>query len=246
MPRAGRAAAKHQQSVAVLDAAAAEASVARWANGMAPQPFGDTAVDCLGLGLGTRQATVEFDDAGPLGEVVLPVLSGPLAIAGPQQGDQLCLVKQEQVKHARRRWGVCLEHEGLAVDSNANASLVGSLEGLTRAHTFPVQGPLLSPELRASVASASSAPASALYDMGSARTLGWVSSTEPSAPDDTVRRRCEAKSLRELGIVRSADGADGCWSTISAGTASPVLEMRIVRVRARPTRSKPISNPILR
>src|SRR5690606_6444684 len=53
----------------------------------------------------------------------------------------------------------------------------------------------------------------------------------------------------ELAFGRSADDADdadGCAPRISGEAGLPAVVMRMVRVRARPSRSKPMSMPILR
>src|SRR3954454_21010802 len=75
----------------------------------------------------------------------------------------------------------------------------------------------------------------------------WLA--EPSANSPTVRRPGEAKPLQELASGRSAGGADdvdGFAPPISGEADLPFVVMRMIPVRARPSRSKPMSIPILR
>jgi hypothetical protein len=84
---------------------------------------------------------------------------------------------------------------------------------------------------------------------GLARTVAPLSPVEPSATVPTVRKPGEAKPLPEPAFGRStggADDADGCAPRVSGAAGSPAVVMRIMRVRARPSRSKPMSMLILR
>jgi hypothetical protein len=92
-------------------------------------------------------------------------------------------------------------------------------------------------------ASAPSAAVPSWFFNGLARTIETAARPLPSASLATVRRAASAKPLAELTFNDDADGADGCAPAFS-GVAEMV--MWIVRVRARPSRPKPISMPTLR
>src|ERR1700722_9718670 len=97
--------------------------------------------------------------------------------------------------------------------------------------------------------SAPSASASALDFNRLARTVAPRSPAEPLVTVATVRKPGGAKALPELTFGRSAGGADdadGCAPRVSGEAGLPAVVIRIVRVRARPSRSKPTSMPILR
>ena len=98
-------------------------------------------------------------------------------------------------------------------------------------------------------ASAPSAAVPALDFNGLARTVGALPRPLPSASLATVRRSGAAKPLAGLDFgagADDADGADGCAPAFSGAEWLGVVVMRMIRVRARPSRSKPISMPILR
>jgi hypothetical protein len=128
-------------------------------------------------------------------------------------------------------------------------------KGLGRTHSRALQPdvvPFSTPDGGGRFASAPSAAPAPLVFNGLARTISappWpLTSAGPSASLATVRCGGAAKPLAGLAFgiePDAADGADDC-APVFSGAEWPVAAMWIVRVRARPSRSKLISMPILR
>ncbi len=232
-------------------ATAAEAAAGRRAHRIAVQPFGDAAGEGAGLGLRARQPAIELGDARPLVEEGPPVLARP-AVA------RRCA--------AARSRPPCDATAGRARPAGgaASASSVRSSPSM----------PIRTPASRAAFRACDGAHSRALQPAFSGADWGGRFASAPSASvravgfqrvgadgravarplnrprrSPTVRKPGDAKPLPELAFGRSADGADdadGCAPPVSGEAGLPVVVMRMIRVRARPSRSKPMSMPILR
>src|SRR5262249_42000741 len=98
-------------------------------------------------------------------------------------------------------------------------------------------------------ASLPSAPSQTLFFNVLSGTVGGTVEPLPSAASATVRTNCAAKPFAGLDFgmgADDADGADGSAPGFSGIERVWIAVMLMVRVRARPSRPKPISMPILR
>src|SRR4051812_28895918 len=208
----GLFAAEWQQFVlGLFTSTAAEAAARRRARRIAVQPFGDAAGE--GAGFGGREPTLEVGDCRPLVEQSPPILARPAVAAGAQQRDHARLVVRKQLQHGRRRRGLGVQREGIAIDADPNAGIARRLQGSGGAHSRALQPAFSAAGWSGWLASAPSASAWGLEISGLARTVAPVWPAEPSANSPTVRRPAEPKPLPELAFGRSAGGADdadGC------------------------------------
>src|SRR5262249_17561630 len=203
------------------------------------------------LRLRTPQSVVGLGDRAAFVEIGAPVLSGPSALTWPYQREDRELVTRERIKHRLRWLGLGLKHEGFAGGPYCDARRVRGAQGLERAHSRPLQLPLHSPRSERWVifASAPSAAVARWFFNGLARTVETAARAPPSASLATVRGDASAKSLAELtfnGNADDADGADGGTPACSRPGRGWGVVVWIVRIRARPSRAKPTSMPILR
>src|SRR6516162_6755670 len=221
---------------------------------VAVQPLDETGLECLYFGRNAQQATVMLQKPRAFVEVCSPVLSGPTRLSWPQQSENAELMTREHIQHGLRWLGARLKHEVFAIKHHRDASRMGGAKGLGRAHNRLLQAaPLRSPRPDRLVifASAPSAAVASLFFNELARTVGLSTRPPPSASRATVRRGGAPKPFPELVFGEDADGADGAdgcvpgFSGVAEGWIVVILMVR-VRVRARPSRPKPTSMPILR
>src|SRR5262245_60460398 len=204
------------------------------------------------LRLRARESVVGLGDRAAFVEIGAPVLSGPPALAWPYQSENRELMTRECIKHRLRWLGLGLKHEVFAIGHHCDASRVRGAKSLGRTHSRPLQpAPLHSPgsERWVTFASAPSAAVSRWFFNGLARTVEIAARTLRSASFATVRGDASEKPLEELTFNGNADdggGADGVRPACSRPGSAWVVVMWIVRMRARPSRPKPISMPILR
>src|SRR6516165_3119513 len=161
---------------------------------------------------------------------------------------------REHIKHGLRWLGVRLKQEAFAIEHYRDTGRVRGAKGLGRAHIRALQpftNVFSGADRGARFASAPSAAVPALFSKGLARTVEALPWPLPSASGATVRRGGAPKPFPELVFgegADDADGADGCvpgFSGVAEGWIVVILMVR-VRVRARPSRRKPTSMPILR
>src|SRR5215207_8354205 len=156
------------------------------------------------------------------------------------------------MQHRLRRLGGRFKHKVFAIGHHPDTSPVRGANGLDRAHSRVLQPgvPVFSgPDWGGGFASAPSAAIPALFFRGLVRTVGALPLPLPSASWATVRTGRAAKPLAGLDFGMDADDADGADGSApgSSGVEKVwIVVMLMVRVRARPSRPKPISMPILR
>src|SRR5262249_36642592 len=135
------------------------------------------------------------------------------------------------------------------LDPNIDAGHPGHSQGLGGAHSRALQPVFPGADWAGPFASASSAPSSPLGFNGLARTVSTGSFPRPSASLATVRKLDVTKPWAERDSDVGGDEGEGGEGRPpprpGAGSADPAV-IQMIGVRARPSRSKPISTPILR
>src|SRR5262249_29895029 len=154
---------------------------------------------------------------------------------------------RERIEHRGRRCRRCVQHQVVAIESEFHTGSAGCLESLGRGHSRVLQpgAPVFSgADWGGGFASAPSAAVPALFFHGLVRTGGAMPLPLPSASRATVRIDRAANSLVRLDFgmgADDADGADGSAPGFSGVEKVWIVVMLMMRVRARPCLSKPIS-----
>jgi class 3 adenylate cyclase len=103
------------------------------------QPLGNATGEGLGLGLRTRQSSIELDHTGAFVKEDMPVLSRPAVFGRPQQRQDLGLEAGQEIDHGAWRRHRRRQNQVFAVDSELDSGYVGRPESLNRAHIRPLQ-----------------------------------------------------------------------------------------------------------
>ena len=177
----------------------------------------------------------------------------PAVFGRPKQRHDLGLVPGERIEHGGRRCRGRVQHEVVAIECEFYTGGAGRLESLGRAHSRVLQP---------------GAPVFSGADWGG----GFASAPSAAVPrigfqgvgaDGRSRCHCRYRPHRGLPSARTEPRSHwpdwiSAWArtmrtvrTVAAPGFSGVekvwiVVMRMIRVRARPSRSKPISMPILR
>src|SRR6516162_1997584 len=181
----------------------------------------------------------------------VPILSRPAIATGPQQRQNFGLVTRQKVKDSGGGRGGRFEQEIVAIEIEFNAEGSSRSHGFGRTHIRALQrtAPAFSDAVEVErFASLPSAPVFVVDPNELERTVGTGSGLLPSASLATVRRPCIAKPFAVLGFGIGVDDADGANDRTLACSVAGLLAavvMQMIRVLARPSRSKPISMPIL-